>query len=236
MFEVPDVDLVVHDLVDGYTRYIDHYLKIFRDLFPQYIRYEPVMRQRAEARLDRSANELWHQWLLMVGGKPAGIVGFLYNQGRNVGLLMDFAIYPFARKIQVGGKIPFSLFALNLSMQQLTNDARQNGLAAPICLAAEVEYPALVKKYLDYGYVEFPVEYYEPPTTPELEKVGDKIQELTSVDFKKLHVGAFPIPGQSIDLNAPEVIKSVLLAFLEDHYQLASTHWLVQKVVHKIPV
>jgi len=163
MFELPDVDLVVHDLVDGNSKYIEEYLKIYRDLFPQYIRYMPVMRQRAESQADHSAIEKWHQWLLVVGGKSIGIVGFIYNRKRNVGLLMDFAVYPDARKIRVDGKTPFSQFILNLSMRQLVTDARESKFAAPICFAAEVEYLALVKKYEEYGYVRFPVEYFEPP-------------------------------------------------------------------------
>jgi hypothetical protein len=235
MFELPDVDLVIHDLVDGNSKYIEEYLKIYRDLFPQYTRYVPVMRQRAAAQADRTSIEKWHQWFLMAGDKPVGIVGFLYNRKRNVGLLMDFAIYPDMRKIRLHGNMPFSQFVLNLSMQQLVEDARESRFTAPICLAAEVEYPALVKRYVEYGYVKFPVQYFEPPYTPELEKVGDKIQELGSIDYKKLYIGAFRIPGHPFDLNDPEIVRTVLLAFLEDHYQLPSSHWLVQKVAHEIP-
>ena len=194
------------------------------------------MRRRAEARADESANEKWHQWLLVVGGKPVGIVGFLYNRKRNVGLLMDFAIYPDARKIRMDGNIPFSQFVLNLSMKQLIKDSCENGFSTPICMAAEVEYPALLKKYVEYGYVKFPVEYFEPPYTPELEKVGDKIQTLNGVDYGRMHIGAFQIPGHPFNPNASEIIRTVLLAFLEDHYQLPSDHWLIQKTIHEIPV
>lgn len=236
MLKISDADLVIHDLVDGNSRYIEDYLKTYLDLFPQYARYLPVMRQRAKMHADSPINEKWHQWFLMIGDEPVGIVGFLYNRKRNVGLLMDFGIYSDARKFRVDGKIPFSKFVLNLSMQRLIEDARENGHTAPLCMAAEVEYPALVKKYIEYGYVKFPIEYFEPPYTPELEKVGDKIQELKNVDYGRMHIGAFQIPGYPIDLNTPEVIRTVLFAFLEDHYQLPSNHWLVQKVVHEIPV
>lgn len=236
MLKISNADLVIHDLVDGNSSYIDEYLKIYQELFPQYTRYLPVMRQRAEMRVSSNLNEKWHQWFLMIENAPVGIVGFLYNRKRNVGLLMDFAIYPNARKFRAEGDLPFSKFVLNLSMQRLVEDARESGQTAPICLAAEVEYPALVKKYLEYGYVKFPIEYFEPPYTPELEKVGDKIQELKAVDYGQMYIGAFPIPGHPTELNTPAVIRTVLFAFLEDHYQLPSDHWLVQKVVHEIPV
>jgi hypothetical protein len=236
MLNISDVDLVTHDLVDGNSHFIEEYLKIYQDLFPQYTRYLPVMRQRAKMRASFTSNEKWHQWFLMIGNDPVGIVGFLYNRKRNVGLLMDFAIYSNARKFRVDGDLPFARFVLNLSMQQLIEDARESGHTAPICLAAEVEYPALVKKYIEYGYVKFPIEYFEPPNTPELEKVGDKIQELKTADYGQMYIGAFPIPGHPIELNTPVVIRTVLSALLEDHYQLPSDHWLVQKVVHEIPV
>lgn len=236
MLKISNADLVIHDLVDGNSSYIDEYLKIYQELFPQYTRYLPVMRQRAEMRVSSNLNEKWHQWFLMIENDPVGIVGFLYNRKRNVGLLMDFAIYPNARKFRAEGDLPLSKFVLNLSMQRLLEDARENGQTAPICLAAEVEYPALVRKYIEYGYVKFPIEYFEPPYTPELEKVGDKIQELKAVDYGQMYIGAFPIPGHPMELNTPAVIRTVLFAFLEDHYQLPSDHWLVQKVVHEIPV
>ncbi|MBK6794326.1 MAG: hypothetical protein IPG80_17715 [Anaerolineales bacterium] len=236
MLVFPEVGLVIHDLVDGNSRYIDDYLKIYENLFPQYIRYLPLMRQRAEKKADRSVNERWHQWLLVMNDNPVGIIGFLYNQKRNVGLLMDFAIYPEARKVHAGENVLFSEFVLKHSMQQLLEDANENRFTAPVCLAAEVEHPALLKKYEEYGYVKFPVEYFEPPSTPELEKVGDKIRELGKMDFGRMYIGAFQIPGHPFDPKDSKIIKTILLAFLEDHYQLPFDHWLVQKVIHEIPV
>ena len=236
MYAPPGINLVVHDLVDRNSHYIEDYLKIYQDLFPQYVRYLPVMRRRAEVEMPQEAIEKWHQWLLMVDNQPVGIVGFLYNRKRNVGLLMDFAIYPEARNTRIYGDIPFSKFILELSMQKLVEDAQENQNSAPICMAAEVEYPALLQKYIEYGYVKFPVEYFEPPYTPELERVGDKIHDLKSVEFGKMNIGAFPIPGFPTDLTNPDTIRTVLFAFLEDHYQLSSDHWLVRKVIQGIPV
>ena len=236
MYAVPGINLIIHDLVNGNSQYIEDYLKIYKDLFPQYVRYLPLMRRRAEVYISNDALEKWHQWLLIVDDRPVGIVGFLYNRKRNVGLLMDFALYPEARNIRIDGDTPFSKFVLGLSMQKLVEDAHENRHSAPICMAAEVEYPALLRRYREYGYVEFPVEYFEPPSTPELEKVGDKIHDLKNVEFGKMNIGAFQIPGFPNDLTNPDIIKVVLFAFLEDHYQLPSDHWLVRKVIQGIPV
>ena len=231
---VSGIDLVIHDLVDGDSGYIEDYLRIYQELFPQYVRYLPVMRRRAEERADHTSIEKWHQWLLIVNDVPVGIVGFLYNRKKNVGLLMDFAIYPDARRLRGVDGSPFSKVILGLAMDQLVEDARLEAQTAPICLAAEVEYPRLLQKYIEYGYVKFPVEYFEPPSTPELEKVGDKIQELKNAEFGKMNIGAFQIPGHPKDLSDTNIIKIVLLAFLEDHYQLPLDHWLIRKVIQEI--
>lgn len=236
MFVTPDLNLVIHDLVNGNSKYIEEYLEIYRNLFPQYVRYLPVMRKRAEVKAEQASIEKWHQWLLVIDNEPVGIVGFLYNRKRNVGLLMDFAVLPNARKIRLGAdNVTFAQYILNLSMQKLVQDAQENQNQSPICMAAEVEYPSLVRKYIEYGYITFPVEYFEPPFTPELELVGDKIHELRSANFGKMNIGAFPIPGYPMDLQNSETIRTVLLSFLEDHYQLPSDHWLIQKVVQEIP-
>jgi hypothetical protein len=230
-------NLMIVDLVDGNTRYIEEYLSIYRLLFPQYTRYIPLMRKRAEKPLDRNAIERWHQWLLLVDDLPAGIAGFLYNRKRNVGLLMDFAILEKFRQTPTPGHIRFSHHILNLAMQQLVSDAREHGKDAPLCLAAEVEYPPLVKRYAEYGYVEFPVEYFEPPSTPELLELFDETRNLDKLtEYERMSIGAFPIPGYPVSLKDPALVKAVLLAFLVDHYRLPSDHWMIQKLFQEIPV
>lgn len=237
MYDYDSTQLIVHDLVDGNSHYIEKYLDIYRTLFPQYGRYIPLMRKRAEKPLDRTANEIWHQWLLLVNELPAGIAGFLYNRKRNVGLLMDFAILEQFRGTPTHGPIRFSHQVLNLAMKQLVSDSREYGKNAPFCLAAEVEYPSLVQKYSEYGYVEFPVEYFEPPATPELLELFDETQNLDKlIGYGRMFIGAFPIPGFPVSLNDPAIIKTVLLAFLEDHYRLPSEHWMIQKIIQDIPV
>ncbi|HET7145483.1 MAG TPA: hypothetical protein VFI68_15800, partial [Anaerolineales bacterium] len=91
MREIPEIGLVIHDLVGGNSRYIDEYIAIYGELLPRYIHYAPVMRRRAENPLDESAIEKWHQWLLMIEDRPVGMIGFLYNKNRNTAVLLDFA-------------------------------------------------------------------------------------------------------------------------------------------------
>lgn len=236
MQEFRETGLVVHDLVNGNSEYIENYLEIYQALFPQYARYMPVMRRRAETSLDPSANERWHQWLLFVDNRPAGIVGFLYNKRRNIGLLMDFAIYKEFRARSMPKGLRFAHGILNLAMQELIRDAQDNGCETPLCMAAEVEHPALVKKYREYDFFEYEVEYFEPPFTPELAEIVDDSQNLDKLmGYGPMHIGAFRIPGYSFSPNHPETIKTVLLAFLEDHYRLPADHWLIRKLIQEIP-
>ncbi len=235
MQEIEGIGLVIHDLVDGNSQYIDDYLAIYNELFPQYIRYAPVMRRRAEQVVDAFADEKWHQWLLVIHGKPVGIIGFLYNRKRNVGILMDFAIRPAWRNVQHKEFSSLANLALLLAMRQLVQDALGSGYPAPLCMAAEVEHTALLQKYFEYGYVEFPVEYYEPPYTPELAEVfGDK-DKLDKIAFGKMYLGAFQIPGHPFNPKNPDIIKAVLFALLVDHYSLPVDHWLFLKITQETP-
>ena len=236
MREIPEIGLVVHDLVGGNSLYIDDYLAIYEELFPQYSRYAPVMRWRAEKPAHGSAIEKWHQWLLVVKNIPVGIIGFIYNKKKNVGVLLDFAIRPEARRIQYNGTQRLAHLSLNLAMQELIRDAQLNGYNAPLCMAAEVEHPALVRKYVEYGFVKFPVEYFEPPYTPELIEASNGMQNLDRIGYERMDIGAFQISGHPFDANDPTIIRIVLLALLEDHYHLPADHWLAQKMFREIPV
>lgn len=227
------IHLVVHDLIGGNVSYIDDYIRIYHELFPQYSRYVPIMRQRAETPTDRSANETWHQWLLMIRDEPVGIVGFLYNSKRNTGVLLDFAIRPHARRICHKGK-RLAHFCLNLAMQQLILDAQERGRTAPLCMIAEVEYDHLVWRYVEYGFVVLPFEYFEPPTTPELREASYVTENLDKMDYERMYLGAFQIPGHPFNPEDPGVLKSILFTLLKDHYHLPDEHWLVRKMLQDV--
>lgn len=236
MQQIQEIGLVIHDLVGDNSRYIHEYIAIYEELFPQYLHYAPVMRRRAENSVDGSAVEKWHQWLLRIEDKPIGMIGFLYNKKRNTGILLDFAIKPEARNIQTNENLRFANVCLNLAMQQLVMDAQAEGHPSPLCMIAEVEYSSLVKKYKEYGFVEFPYEYFEPPATTELLEGLDREKIFDKIEYQRMCVGAFEIPGHPFDLNAPGVLKTILSTLLEDHYKLPADHWLIQKMNQEIPV
>jgi len=234
MLEIKEIELVIHDLVGGGAAHIDDYLGLYNELFPEYIRYMPLMRWRAEKPVDDSAQEKWHQWLILIKDKPIGIIGFLYNRNRNVGILMDFAIRPEVRKIQFTEDQKLPLLILRMAMRQLVDDSLANGHASPLFMIAEVEHASLLRKYVEYGYLEFPVEYYEPSYPLELTQASVESKNLDKMDYKQMYLGAFQLPGRPFDPNNSELIKTALFTILVDHYGLPADHWLIQKMLIEI--
>lgn len=225
--------LRIHDVVDGNTTYLDVYLKIYTDYLPHYARYLPVMRQRAKKRVNVQALERWHQWLVMYESRPAAMIGFLYNRVRNLGILMDFAVIEDFREVDFPGRGRFAGKLLYLAMEQLKKDAAEIGNPVPLCMIAEVEHERLVERYLEYGFIEFPVEYYEPPGTPELAGLI-QLWDFEQVGYRPLHLGAFPIPGSGFHSTGAWVVDLILRALLEDHYRLPENHWLREQVLSSI--
>jgi hypothetical protein len=229
----PEIQLAIHDLTEGNPEFVDEYLDVYGELLPQYVRYIPLMRQRAQKPSDESANEKWHQWLLRVQDRPAGMIEFIYNRKRNTGLLLDFGIMPEMRYINYQKHKNLAGLVLHIAMQKLIQDSREHGHNAPLCMITEVEYPRLVEKYAEYGFVEFPVEYFEPPVTPELSALSE-MEIFDKIGYKKMYLGAFQIPGYEFDPGNSSIIKEALLSLLEDHYGLPVNHWLMQRMFQEI--
>ena len=232
-FDTAAIGLSIHDVIDGNTEYLDEYLKIYTDHLPQYSRYVPVMRRRAAKHIDVHALERWHQWLSMLDDEPVAMIGFLYNRKRNLGILMDFAVVESMRGLDISGGGRFAGELLYLAMEQLEMDAAVVGNPPPLCLAAEVEHTPLVERYAEYGFVEFPVEYYEPPGTPELARIVEP-DDIEAVGYRRLYLGAFQIPGNEFDAMDARVVDIIIHALLEDHYQLPKDHWLLEKTLQSI--
>jgi len=234
MSRISEIGFEIHDLAYGTSEHIDKYLKIYEELLPQYSRYTPVMRQRAEKRSDNASIEQWHQWLLTIHNQPVGMIEFIYNRKRNMGILLDFAVQPEARNIQYLEHKSLASLILNLARRRLIEDAQINGHIAPLCMVTEVEYIPLVRKYEEYGFVEFSIEYFEPPFTPELAGVSSEAKKFDKIGYKKMYLGAFQIQNNPINPSDPNIIKTALLTLWEDHYCLPVDHWLMQKILKGI--
>lgn len=228
-----EIGLTIHDVIGGNVKYLEEYLKIYTDFLPQYSRYVPVMRKRAEKPLDINSIERWHHWLVMLEDKPVAMVGFLYNRKRNLGILMDFAVVEDMRDYVIPGNGRFAGELLYLAMEQLKLDASVVRNPTPLCMAAEVEHTPLVQRYAEYGFVEFPIEYYEPPGTPELAELVEP-DDFESVGYRRLFLGAFQMPNTRLDPTDMQVVDIILHALLEDHYQLPEEHWLFFRTIQSV--
>lgn len=230
LHSIPEIDLEVHDVHGADASLIDEYLAVHGELLPEYARYAPVMRLRAENPADESTLEKWHQWLLKLGGHPVGMIEFLYNRKRNAGILLDFAIHEKARDVRHQGFSRLAGLVLSLANRQLMLDAADAGQSAPLGMIAEVEHARLVEKYKEYGFLKFPIEYLEPPFTPALSDMLAGEDNFDTIGYKEMHLGVFQIPGHALDPNDPQLLKTVLLALWEDHYCLPADHWLLKKI------
>lgn len=231
MIVIPEIGLAIHNVIGGHTEYLEEYMALYEEYLPQYMRYAPAMRQRAVAPVDPAAIEIWYQWVIRVKDRPVGIIGFLYNCKRNVGIMVDFAIEPEIRNFQYQNHPTFASLIIEIAMEQLRHDALEHGYRAPLGLIAEVEHEHLARKYGEYGYLRLPVEYQEPPYTPELANLLPDKQDLDQIGFVPLYLGIFQPSDCLLNPNDPRLINTVLLTLFEDHYHLPSEHWLIQKLL-----
>ena len=232
MFNIPELDLEIYDIIGGRNlEHLDDFLQLYGDYLPQYIRYEPLMRQRACQPLDANALYYWHQWLVRQAGKPAAMLTFVLNRKRNMGIFLDFIVTPEARAIHYQGHTRMAGLLLELIWEQLKLDARADGLPTPEFLIAEVEHIQLVERYKQYGFAELPVEYYEPPYTPNLAEIFDPAELEQYIGYRRLYLGAFAIPGGQFDPADPDTICKIVETLLIDHYQLRPEHWTVNKAL-----
>ena len=102
--EIPE-PLKIYNIVGGkHPEQLDIFLEIYDDLFPQYIHYFPVIRQRASAPADVDPNFIENQWLIELEGQPAALATFKYATQRACGIALALAIKPDFRTRMVDGQ------------------------------------------------------------------------------------------------------------------------------------
>ncbi len=232
-FDIPGVDLVIHDVVGGNTRRLEALIELFVELFPEYSYAVP--RRRQKAALPANANPLFidHQWLIDINGQAAAMADFKYAPQRDVGLGIYIAIRPAYRKIELKGYRRFSELLHIATWEQLKEDAAMAGNSPPLGLVVEVGSPKLVARYREYGFMELPIEYHEPrlrqgnvaALTPD---------EIEKIEFRQGSLGVFPLTKQQLSMNDSVLLSNAALAFLVDHYELPENHWAVQRALDAI--
>jgi GNAT superfamily N-acetyltransferase len=226
------MNVILHDLVGGNVARLDALLAIFAECFPQYAAVAPRLAQKALRPASANPHFIAHQWLAEVDGQAAGMFSFKYAPGRDLGLAIYLAVRPAWRSLCMDG-LPLSAWLIQSGLRQLTADAAAAGRLVPAGFFFEVEPDRLVARYREFGFVELPVEYYEPHYAQPRSGPSEPT-DADRVAFRRTHFGVFPVGGAPDNPTGPGVVTRAVLAFMVDHYGLPETHWAVARAVASI--
>ena len=226
------MNIILHDLVGGNVARLDALLAVFAECFPQYAAAAPRLAQKAQQPADANPHFIAHQWLAEVDGQAAGMFSFKYAPGRDLGVAIYLAVRPAWRSLPVTG-LPLSAWLIGAGRRQLGADAAAAGRPVPAGIFFEVEPVRLVARYREFGFVELPVEYYEPRYTQPRMGPGEPT-DTRQVAFQRTHFGVFPTDSASDAPTGAGIVTSAVLAFMADHYGLPETHWAVARALASI--
>ena len=232
-FDVPGIDLSVHELTGGNLARLEALVELFVELFPEYAHTAPRLRRKAERPADANPLFIEHQWLVDVDQEAAAMSAFKYVPGRNLGLQIYLAVRPDYRGLGWGECGRLSRLLIAAAQEQLRVDALAAGRPTPTGLVFEVLAPQLAARYREYGMVELPVEYHEPRYSPGRATLLDP-DGVEQVAFQRAQLGIFPIDGEQVDVNDLLFLTDTARALLNDHYGLPEEHWIVQRALESI--
>lgn len=232
IFKIPEENLTVHEVIGGSANHLGALVELHKEIFPHYGQYLPYMEERVKQAAGTNHYSIDHWWLAEVNGHPAGFNIFKYMTDRNCGLCLLITVREPYRGKGFGGCKSLAELLLMSSLQQLKADAADNGRPTPAGMVLEVEHPKVVARFREFGFIELPVEYFEPPAIrgdKTFEDVGTRMD-----DFNRLHLGIFPIHGGPFDPDDPASIQNLVLVYLLDHYHLPENHWAVHRALDSI--
>jgi hypothetical protein len=246
MIPVTAQGIKVYETNGGELSHRQKLLDFYPELFPEYGYYLPYMAYRMTLPVDADPLFVERWWLIEVEGQVAGLRLIKYSPGRNCALVLGTAIKPEFRKYPVPGYDRLSSYIVSLSAEQILADARAAHRPIPFGLVSEVQLPAphmtaeeaayhihIADRYHDMGYIDLPVEYYEPPHI-----VGKEhyIQGIAYEDLPYNHMvlSVRPIEGGGFDPRSPQMMVDATLAYLTDHYKLPADHWIVTRALESI--
>ncbi|MCB0005575.1 MAG: hypothetical protein KDE04_03955 [Anaerolineales bacterium] len=218
---------------------------LFNQLFPQYSHFVGRLRAIAAGDETECLFKRPHQWLVEIDDEPVGLINFTYSQRHNVGLGHNLAILPRLRRFNFGSFSRLSEILVYLAQQQLASDAGHAGAPEPAGLLVEVESPAatsdpveqrrrqhLFARYQEYGAVEIPVCYFEPPGLIRADRPQEDVG-WERLDFHPMELAIFP-QRPAAELLTDGGIRNLVTAFLCDHYGLPTDHWAVTEALASI--
>ncbi|MBN1679625.1 MAG: hypothetical protein JW966_04985 [Anaerolineae bacterium] len=223
----PGPDLTISEVLGGNQDDLDDLLSIHQELFPQYLYYQPFMRERATKPPGADPRFVEHWWLLRVDGQAAAIRFFKYIPARDCGFALAIGVLPAFRALTFGRYLRFSHAILIGSMNQLKADAQAAGRPMPVGMGTEIEHYLLWRYYTEYGYVKLPVDYREPSFSQEAEVYIEQ-NDKKELQFRQIELGILPCNHAHFNPNDSEMLKNVIFALLVDHYELPEDHWVIR--------
>jgi hypothetical protein len=230
VIELPGTNITLHEVLGGSENDLADLLVIHRELFPEYVYYQPYMQERALLPPHANPDLVEHWWLVRVGGESAGVRFFVYVPQRDCGLGLAVGIRPAYRKVTFGKYQRLSEILLLKTLEYLTIDAQRSGRAASIGMVSEIE-DYILPRCVEYGYIPLNIDYQEPSF------VQDSVVPVSAVEpisFRPIVLGCLPTNKDSFDPSDPVMLTNVAKAFLIDYYGLAEDHQVVRQALDSI--
>lgn len=185
-------DVTIHQIADADSRRLDGFKALFEAQMPEYAFYFNRIVASIQHPYDSTTGQRHHVWLVAIADEPAGLAVTEYLPGRDLGLGMDFAIYPHFRSRHVEG-LSLAAWIVRERLRQLARDGAAAGRTSIVPLAVEVGPRALLQRFQTYGLTPLPIFYHEPPdvsgkTNPR--GLGDA-ESLLAVGYNPMQLGVY---------------------------------------------
>jgi len=246
MISVNVPGLAIYETNGGNAAHREKMLALYAEFFPEYSYYLPYMAYRMELPIDADPHFVERWWLVEVDNQPVALRLFKYSPQRNCALVLGTAVKPEFRKFAADGYARLATFIINHSAKQVKADAQAAHRPIPAGLVSEVQLPDdtmstseaeshqhIIDRYRELGYIELPVDYYEPPHIMGRESF---LQDITydQLPFHHMVLSIFPIEGGKFDIQNRQMITDFTLAYLTNHYRLPDDHWTVRGALESI--
>lgn len=212
-------------------------IELFREIFPEDLRYVPYVRECARRRSPDHPATLDHVWTVEVEGEPVGVRIFSYVHTRDIGHGAYVGLLKPYRGLGIG------TWLVEQTLRQLQADAAALDQPEPLGYCVEVEpigsaqsaaerllFQRRLAFHIHAGGVPLDVDYVEPPMIRDVSYISP--EQLTGIEPKPMELIFYPI--QSDQWLGREVQLQIVEGLLLDVYRLDRADPLVQRAIESI--
>ncbi len=231
-FEVGPAGARIREVVGLDAPHLPAAIELFREIFPEDVRYVPYLRACARQRSPDHPATFDHVWLVEVDGDFAGVRIFSYVHTRDLGHGAYVGLLEPYRGLGIG------TWLVEKTLRQLQADAEAFGRPEPLGYAVEVEPvdPAhreadrRLAFHLQAGGVPLDVDYLEPPMIRGVSYIAP--EQLTGVEPKPMELVFYPTqPDRRLGREEQiQIVEGLIL----DVYRLDRRDPLFQRAIDSI--